>query len=169
VLLRNPYADLGLTCINGQAAVWIGERIDRDYRIRCEWSDVSGPAHHWLVSITPAFEAAASASALPPSISLSISLGSKPPDRSFWRSSCPDCPPLANGAKAACVAQPLIGRSTGLPRSRPWILRQAAKPASARCGRPDLAVMTRRSPMFGLWRARGRCSTCWSALLGSST
>jgi hypothetical protein len=42
VLLRNPYADIGLTCLDGQAAVWIGERIDRDYRIRCEWSDVSG-------------------------------------------------------------------------------------------------------------------------------
>jgi hypothetical protein len=43
VLLRNPYADIGLTCLDGQAAVWIGERIDH-YRIRCEWSDVSGPA-----------------------------------------------------------------------------------------------------------------------------
>jgi hypothetical protein len=47
VLLRNPYADIGLTCLDGQAAVWIGERIDRDYRIRCEWSDVSGPARRW--------------------------------------------------------------------------------------------------------------------------
>jgi hypothetical protein len=45
VLLRNPYADIGLTCLDGQAAVWIGERIDRDYRIRCEWSDVpAGPS-----------------------------------------------------------------------------------------------------------------------------
>jgi hypothetical protein len=41
VLLRNPYSDIGLTCLDGQAAVWIGERIDRAYRIRCEWSDVS--------------------------------------------------------------------------------------------------------------------------------
>jgi hypothetical protein len=60
VLLRNPYADIGLTCINGQAAVWIGERIDRDYRIRCEWSDVSGLARRWLASIAPTFEATAS-------------------------------------------------------------------------------------------------------------
>jgi hypothetical protein len=59
VLLRNPYADIGLTCLDGQAAVWIGERIDRDYRIRCEWSDVSGPARRWLASIAPTFEAAA--------------------------------------------------------------------------------------------------------------
>jgi hypothetical protein len=59
VLLRNPYADIGLTCLDGQAAVWIGERIDRDYRIRCEWSDVSGPARRWLASIAPVFEAAA--------------------------------------------------------------------------------------------------------------
>ena len=59
VLLRNPYADIGLTCLNGHAAVWIGERIDRAYRIRCEWSDVSGPAHHWLASIAPTFAACA--------------------------------------------------------------------------------------------------------------
>lgn len=59
VLLRNPYADIGLTCLDGQAAVWIGERIDRDYRIRCEWSDISGPARLWLASISPVFEAAA--------------------------------------------------------------------------------------------------------------
>jgi hypothetical protein len=65
VLLRNPYADIGLTCINGQAAVWIGERIDRDYRIRCEWSDVSGPAHRWLASIAPLSRRPPSASALP--------------------------------------------------------------------------------------------------------
>lgn len=59
VLLRNPYADIGLTCLDGQAAVWIGERIDRDYRIRCEWSDISGPARHWLASIAPTFAACA--------------------------------------------------------------------------------------------------------------
>jgi hypothetical protein len=59
VLLRNPYADIGLTCLDGQAAVWICERIDRDYRIRCEWSDVSGPARRWLASIAPTFEATA--------------------------------------------------------------------------------------------------------------
>ncbi|WP_227711285.1 hypothetical protein [Novosphingobium ovatum] len=59
VLLRNPYADIGLTCLDGQAAVWIGERIDHHYRIRCEWSDVSGPAHHWLASIAPTFAACA--------------------------------------------------------------------------------------------------------------
>jgi hypothetical protein len=58
-LLRNPYADIGLTCLDGQAAVWIGERIDRDYRIRCDWSDVSGPARLWLSSIAPVFAAAA--------------------------------------------------------------------------------------------------------------
>ncbi|MDE2171970.1 MAG: hypothetical protein KGJ57_21505 [Sphingomonadales bacterium] len=59
VLLRNPYADIGLTCFDGQAAVWIGERIDRYYRIRCEWSDVSGPARHWLAHIAPTFAACA--------------------------------------------------------------------------------------------------------------
>ena len=59
VLLRNPYADIGLTCLDGQASVWIGERIDRAYRIRCEWSDVSGPARRWLVRIAPTFAATA--------------------------------------------------------------------------------------------------------------
>lgn len=59
VLLRNPYADIGLTCFDGQAAVWLGERIDRHYRIRCEWSDVSGPARHWLARIAPTFAACA--------------------------------------------------------------------------------------------------------------
>jgi hypothetical protein len=57
--LRNPYADIGLTCLDGQATVWIGERIDHDYRIRCEWSDVSGPARFWLASIAPTFAACA--------------------------------------------------------------------------------------------------------------
>jgi hypothetical protein len=42
-----------------ETAVWIGERIDRDYRIRCEWSDVSGPARRWLASIAPTFAASA--------------------------------------------------------------------------------------------------------------
>lgn len=59
VLLCNPYADIGLTCLDRQATVWIGERIDRDYRTRCEWSDVSGPARHWLASIAPTFAACA--------------------------------------------------------------------------------------------------------------
>jgi hypothetical protein len=81
VLLRNPYADIGLTCLDGQAAVWIGERIDRDYRIRCEWSDVSGPARRWLASIAPTFAASAERLGFAPSTCPSISLGSKPPDR----------------------------------------------------------------------------------------
>jgi len=59
VLLRNPYADIGLTCLDSRAAVWIGERIYRDYRIRCEWSNVSGPPRRWLASIAPNFDAAA--------------------------------------------------------------------------------------------------------------
>jgi hypothetical protein len=83
VLLRNPYADIGLTCLDGQAAVWIGERIDRDYRIRCEWSDVSGPAASGSPASRRLSRPPLRASALPPSISLSISLGSKPPDRAF--------------------------------------------------------------------------------------
>jgi hypothetical protein len=59
VLLRNPYADIGITTDQGLAVVWIGERIDRDYRIRCEWTDVSGAAQRWLAAIAPAFDAVA--------------------------------------------------------------------------------------------------------------
>ena len=59
VLLRNPYADIGVTTGDGLAAVWIGERIDRDYRIRCEWTDVSGAARRWLNAIAPTFDAVA--------------------------------------------------------------------------------------------------------------
>lgn len=59
VLLRNPYADIGLTCLDRQTVVWLGERIDCAYRIRCEWSDISGPARHWLACIAPIFTASA--------------------------------------------------------------------------------------------------------------
>ena len=59
VLLRNPYADIGITIRGGLAAVWIGERVDRDYRIRCEWTDVSGAAQRWLAAIAPDFDAVA--------------------------------------------------------------------------------------------------------------
>jgi len=59
VLLRNPYADIGITADHGLAVVWIGERIDRDYRIRCEWTDVSAAAQRWLAGIAPAFDAVA--------------------------------------------------------------------------------------------------------------
>jgi hypothetical protein len=59
VLLRNPYADIGITTDHGLAAVWIGERVDRDYRIRCEWTDVSGVARRWLTAVAPTFDAVA--------------------------------------------------------------------------------------------------------------
>lgn len=59
VLLRNPYADIGISTDQGLAVVWIGELIDRDYRIRCEWTDVSGSAQRWLAAIAPVFDAVA--------------------------------------------------------------------------------------------------------------
>ena len=59
VLLRNPYADIGITTGHGLAAVWIGERVDRDYHIRCEWTDVSGAARRWLTAIAPTFDSVA--------------------------------------------------------------------------------------------------------------
>jgi hypothetical protein len=156
VLLRNPYADIGLTCLDGEAAVWIGERIDRDYRIRCEWSDVSGPARLWLASIAPTFAVAAAPRLCPyPSACrsalaqsrLSVPLEiimSRLPTSGEWR-------------EGSLVAPPLIGRSIGSPKSRPWIPCPAATPASARCGRPDLAVMTRRWPTCASWLVRLRC------------
>ena len=60
VLLRNPYADIGITTFQGMASVWIAEREDRDFRIRCEWIDLSGDARRWLDGIAPAFDASCS-------------------------------------------------------------------------------------------------------------
>jgi len=57
VLLRNAFADIGITSEHGLAVIWIGERIDCDYRIRCEWTDASAAAQRWLAAIAPIFDA----------------------------------------------------------------------------------------------------------------
>lgn len=60
VLLRNPYADIGITTSQGMASVWIAEREDPDFRIRCEWIDLLGDARRWLDTIAPGFDAISS-------------------------------------------------------------------------------------------------------------
>lgn len=59
MLLRNPYADVGITTWQGIAAVWIAERDDPAYRLRCEWTDITRDARAWLTEIAPRFEAIA--------------------------------------------------------------------------------------------------------------
>ena len=59
VLLRNPYADIGITTWQGIATLWIAERDDPAYRLRCEWTDISGDARAWLTEIAPRFDAIA--------------------------------------------------------------------------------------------------------------
>ena len=76
VLLRNPYADIGLTTYQGRASVWIAEREDRDFRIRCEWIDLSGDARRWLDGIAPAFDAICSR--------LGCAIGALPADEQLW-------------------------------------------------------------------------------------
>lgn len=59
VILRNTYADIGITTGQGHAAIWLSERVDRVYRLRCEWIDLSADARRWLIDITPRFDAVA--------------------------------------------------------------------------------------------------------------
>jgi len=59
VLLRNPYADVGITTWQGIASVWMTERDDAAYRLRCEWTDISVTARAWLTEVTPRFDAIA--------------------------------------------------------------------------------------------------------------
>ena len=56
VLLRNTFADVGITTADGIASVWIAERDDRTYRLRCEWIGRSAQARAWLAEIAPDFE-----------------------------------------------------------------------------------------------------------------
>lgn len=57
VLLRNTYADIGITTRQGMATVWITEREDHAFRLRCEWIDLAADARRWLDEIAPVFGA----------------------------------------------------------------------------------------------------------------
>jgi hypothetical protein len=157
VLLRNPYADIGLTCLDGQAAVWIGERIDRDYRIRCEWSDVSGPPR--LARQHRAdFRGLCRAPRLCPHRQPSISLGSKPPDR------VPSGDPMSRLPTSGEWREGSLCRTTA-DWPFHWVAEITAMDplsGSYTCigtvGRPEPAVMTRRWPTCGSHDPRPQCS-----------
>jgi hypothetical protein len=57
ILLRNAYADFGLSTYCGLVAVWIVERDDNGYW-ECDWrTPRSARAKHWLASIEARFDA----------------------------------------------------------------------------------------------------------------
>ena len=55
ILLRNVYADLGLSIYGGLAAIWIAERDDGRYRDDDAETPRFGRAHHWLSLIEDRF------------------------------------------------------------------------------------------------------------------
>ena len=48
VILRNAFADIGVTTDDGLVAIWMARRTDREFRLRCEWSDTGQVARAWL-------------------------------------------------------------------------------------------------------------------------
>lgn len=48
VILRNAYADIGVTTDDGLAAIWMARRADREFRLRCEWGETGETARAWL-------------------------------------------------------------------------------------------------------------------------
>jgi hypothetical protein len=57
ILLRNAYADFGVSTYGGLVAVWIAEREDGPYW-ECDWRHPrTGRARRWLEQIAPRFEA----------------------------------------------------------------------------------------------------------------
>jgi len=57
ILLRNVFADFGVSIYGGLVAVWISERDDAAYW-DAEWRTARSPrAQHWLSQIAPRFDA----------------------------------------------------------------------------------------------------------------
>lgn len=48
VILRNAFADIGVTTDDGLVAIWMARRTDREFRLRCEWGDRGQVARAWL-------------------------------------------------------------------------------------------------------------------------
>ena len=48
VILRNAFADIGVTTDDGLVAIWIARRTDREFQLHCEWSDRAQVARAWL-------------------------------------------------------------------------------------------------------------------------
>jgi hypothetical protein len=55
VLLRNAYADIGVSTYSGIAAIWIAERVDPCYRDADARICRNGRARHWLAQVAPKF------------------------------------------------------------------------------------------------------------------
>lgn len=57
VLMRNTFADIGISTYCGIAAVWMAERCDRTYSCASEWGQTSALAQGWLGRAAPRFDA----------------------------------------------------------------------------------------------------------------
>lgn len=57
VLMRGPYADIGLTVGHGVAAVWLARRIDGAYLARADFGSFPADARAWFELATPRFAA----------------------------------------------------------------------------------------------------------------
>jgi hypothetical protein len=56
ILLRNAYADLGVSTYCGLAAIWLAERDDNGYWQADFRQPRTARAKHWLAQVTPRFE-----------------------------------------------------------------------------------------------------------------
>lgn len=57
VLLRNAYADLGISTLGSMVAIWVVERNDGAYHDSDAERRRAGRAQHWLAQIAPRFDA----------------------------------------------------------------------------------------------------------------
>ena len=58
VLMRNTYADAGVSLGYGEAAIWMAIRNDREFRLRSTWRDLKPAAERWLNDVAPRLEGA---------------------------------------------------------------------------------------------------------------
>lgn len=57
VLMRNTFADIGISTYSGIAAIWIAERDDPAYAWRHQWASYNALAQNWLACVKPKFDA----------------------------------------------------------------------------------------------------------------
>ena len=56
ILLRNPYADIGLIVGHGSAAIWLGRRDDTEFLRHTQPEERNRAADAWLATIAPRFD-----------------------------------------------------------------------------------------------------------------
>lgn len=56
VLMRNTFADIGISTYDGIAAVWLVERSDTRYGYAREWGSHSALAQGWISRAAPRFD-----------------------------------------------------------------------------------------------------------------